>query len=926
MNWLKPPTLPTIPFSRYPRIRPITLALLWFIVVLGEGRVRAQNASPPANSLTATRSSVAYLLVIDRSESMLLGPNGEDPDKGYKGPSRWELLLENARANVRSIRLHSKVWICSFNGYPVDPETEEPVTTVEARQDVFRVREFDLKTEADRKTILQYLGDDSPSGIGKPIGRTALYDAMGLALARAEQFAVANPGRPVTVYFYTDGEDTSSVDYKSLEEVEARFGKLIQSKHLNFYVFQLDQEYLPKRPWMLSGDKAKTQISLQLLQRSFVLDNPISHPRQQITLRFLSTDATWKEVSGIRGEVKFVSKDGIKGSVTPFELRDTEIPLTITIENAQELKPDRSYRATLILSFDESSKYELITESANRIDLLFRRGRQLAIFDLLPADGSTWVVGEPIGFSLVTSKDATVAWDFGNGQTATKREVIHTFETPGEKTVRVKVRGAEGDLPAEATIRLHIIELALHFELPEFPVFEGQSLDLLGRGSKAFQRFEWIINGQIFPSPETSLEKDQKVTRLPFVFRNPGEYTIQLVGRSELVQPDSQSKVARSIVSPIRRLTIHPKPRIEVDRDGVIPYRAQPVQFHLRVPRPDLCRVRWDFDAAEDLDETERIERRIVEGTWDPAFRYPLAGSFVVKAELMWNHGVRQVVQRTIQIVPEPVHLEADFRVQTSSDRVFPGTTVKLENRSTGDVLKYEWYHILPSGKSQRVDANSVVVRAIGEHLFKLTAIPLPVRNASVEAPEPVLLRLNVVRPPPWALFWCLVLATVAGAAIIMWLAIGNGPRDWRVRYSTHALGPNAPIRTLGRIREFRWNWWTKQGRIPVAALIDHPFWKEGDGRDATLLVQNTHLGPTLKYSRKKNALAHFDRETIDDRSRRYECRELDEHRELRGAFMVELIAVKKPSRRWLAVASFLITMTAAGTLIVWFYNMYIRY
>jgi hypothetical protein len=874
--------------------------------------------------------SVTSLLVIDRSGSMFRLPDGTIRPEGSSEPNRWERMLKEAEQIVDLMPLRSDVWICSFNGYTDNREEDE---------DVFRIREFRLDTAVDRQTIKNFLNNRGRDGVGEPGGGTALYDAMAIAMNKAQQIAQENPGAYVTVYCYTDGIDESSRDFLTLEAVEEKFGDLIvANSRLKWYQFQLDssQPVQPPRGGE-TGDASKTPLTLYLSPTKLVLPNPIDQPESTIELQFFADNFARQKIANARANFWFESTGENPIQVTaPPTLLDSGIRnVPLKVENVGDLDPNRRYSGILKIEVESVEQHDIYL-NPSQIEISFSQGKQLEILDLQPANESTWAVGQPIQFSLFTSPNTNIRWDFGEDRTATGSPVSFVYQTPGKKEIKVSVKGMGSELPVEEVFELNLIELPISVEMDEYPVFVGQEVRLRGAGSKAFARFEWLINGQTFPAVTDESNEQIQVSlnrRFPFA----GDLNIQLLGYTEQAQASGSSGGidggVRVIGSPVRTLRVYDVPEIEIS--SPLPLAAATdVGFKIDLPRPDLYSIEWNLDAGTIPDEQLRLSNRELKGINSPTFRYPQIGTFEVEARVNWKNGERQTFNRTIQVIGEDPVAEPDWTAVTtvSGGRLYPGVTLNLSDNSKGSVSSRTWELVKPDGTVEAYgpNARSVTLTELGVHQLKLTVEGLLNRDTGQRARDSAMLEAKVVPPPPWFAFNCLAAITALGIGTLAWLMLGNSPRYWQVAYAMGEIDPESedehPFRTLRKIRPFfHWNFWKKRGRLLVQAISDSAFWRSGKGKDRGIDFLLIDGKPRVRYSATDLPSVSFNTRKLDEHQTLYTWIDRESEDPEDHTFSVILDSNPKRVSRWHSLLMVLIGVIAGLGVLYWFYETYFR-
>ena len=822
------------------------------------GKVQDQQASAPP--------SVAYLLVIDRSASM----NEPDDPANPEGPTRWDAVRAKAKEFIRTVPYESHIWICSFSSHEIVKKNGR--NQYDTTTNPFLVFQPKLETPDDRAKILELLD----SGIGEPRGNTFLYDAMGLAFDEAGRLTLAHENRNISVLIYTDGEDNKSVTWPTRAALEAKYDKQHELNE-NLWVFlnRIDASGEPifAGKGVVPGSPTRQPVSLALSTNRIGLDNPVVSPHQTVELQFSATDEGWERLKGTTLRLKYVP-DGVAKVAADIKLPEVAlgpdvISVPLDISNATELDPTERQGGKLELAFDAPEGEEIIC-NPQAINLSFRAGDQLEIFDFRPHDEATFAVGQPVHFWLHSSQNSNVLWELDDGTTFSEADFQHVFRNPGKKEVTVKVTGSKADVPAMKKFAFEIIELPIDFVMPVVPAFVGSPVRINGAISPVFGQAEWVIDGVSFPAAKTAGGPTTTVA-IEHVFATSGEHTIQLLGRSDAVA---------AVTSPGRTLLVRPEPRIEIVNRTQLKI-FEPIQFRIDLPNPELRQTDWQFDAEQKTGSSVAGASQ----TDAPTFNPTEPGKYKVALDVTWvdnttAHYFDEYVVRAAAPKADvgfkknasmrtTQGLQGEGRSEVLDDtaiNAFSGTTqqftlgntIQLEDNSTGDILKRTWRHNLPDGTTVELasEQSGVVLDQLGMHRFHLVIEGYPERGSDLPPPtDEDFFEILVVPPKPYMKLSFFSLVALLLTATTAYFSFGNQLRHWKItsRAGTELNGNEVATRLKDK-PGFKWDYWRKVGRLPISSLAPGVYWKTGGGKKEYLTIQSSGKNlATISYSGERS-------------------------------------------------------------------------
>ena len=504
------------------RVNHVTRALLIWVSVMPLCLGNAIGQTAPDTS----KAEGHYFLVVDHSGSMLT-PIRSGPEEGR---TRWDLMRERAAAFIGRLPEGSSAWVGIFSA--LDRAAYEKIAGIEPVPldgwlDPFSADTSDPEQRA--QLIAQIRNFPEPA----VANGTWLYQATATALDRVENVGARDPDAYMTVLIYTDGVDEGhGVRPKEIVKnpaspicravLEARVRQL-KERHRNLNIINI---YSP-------GDESIHDAHVVRLHANRMrLPSPAVEPEQtiQVGLHFRDDETIRLEDRPLTLKWEIEPGDEppplrIEGG--PFRMKNGQFAVDLIATG--DWPVGRDVNARLKIVYPEIDDVFIVDEGGSTINLLFQGARAPTISDLIPKDGSTFLVGRQIGFSLTTLPGCDVDWMFDDGATMRGNPVTHEFDAPGERSVTVTVTDPRSSLTGTAVSNFNITELEVSLDPIPTDVVAGSEITLTASALGEFRSFEWLIGGRSYlgtARPDGTLGSSLSLT-----FDRPGEIPIQVFGR-----------------------------------------------------------------------------------------------------------------------------------------------------------------------------------------------------------------------------------------------------------------------------------------------------------------------------------------------------------------------------------------------------------
>ncbi|MBQ2573190.1 MAG: PKD domain-containing protein, partial [Bacteroidales bacterium] len=141
---------------------------------------------------------------------------------------------------------------------------------------------------------------------------------------------------------------------------------------------------------------------------------------------------------------------------------------------------------------------------------------------------TTLLERESVTFTNNSQYAATYLWNFGDGETSTEMNPVHTYMTPGTYTVTLRVENSLGNDTKTRTnyitVNANTNPPVADFAASETEVSMGSTVNFTDLTENIPTSWEWTFEGG---TPATSTEQNPSVS-----YSEPGEYTVTLVAHN----------------------------------------------------------------------------------------------------------------------------------------------------------------------------------------------------------------------------------------------------------------------------------------------------------------------------------------------------------------------------------------------------------
>lgn len=308
-------------------------------------------------------------------------------------------------------------------------------------------------------------------------------------------------------------------------------------------------------------------------------------------------------------------------------------------------------------------------------------------------------------------------WNFGDGNTASEKDPVHTYRKAGEYGISLTVGGPSGSssFGRELSVRQRSAPVA-RFETSPTSGEAPLRVQFFNNTSGEVNSYRWR-----FGDGTSSTEREPQ-----HIYNEAGAYDIELVADG----PGGQSRYARQLVvaeaQPQPTATVQVLATAEDLPAPIASFIAEPqagaapleVSFTNTSTDADIAND-WDFDGDGQTDSTER----------DPTVGFDLPGTYTVRLRATGKGG-SDIASAEIIVYPSPP--TAAFSVsETSGAAPF---AIHFTNATLGEVVSYEW-DFQGDGHVDSLEESPVYIyETAGIYVAQLTALgPYASSEATVE-------------------------------------------------------------------------------------------------------------------------------------------------------------------------------------------------
>lgn len=261
-----------------------------------------------------------------------------------------------------------------------------------------------------------------------------------------------------------------------------------------------------------------------------------------------------------------------------------------------------------------------------------------------------------------------------------------------------------------------------------------------------------------------------------------------------------------------------------------------PVEFHVRWGQP-VGEVQWQFGDAKAI---VRKGRRITH-------TFEKCGQYSVKATVAGRDATEHADSASIDITFVKPQAKPVLRHNGKEvSEVEAGSTVTLDDKSTGDVIERLWsiYRLKP-GTDEVAETiceddsrRSVTLETVGAYRIELRVVGPP-RREGQRAEDVESMEFGVTEPARWFLFFLATALGLLGFGCLWYVFSGNEPRQWRLKH-----GENEDKIVLSRSVADYWSSIRKRATIPMAELFSlSDYWRSGGGMNTDLILTRINRG-----------------------------------------------------------------------------------
>lgn len=522
-------------------------------------------------------------------------------------------------------------------------------------------------------------------------------------------------------------------------------------------------------------------------------------------------------------------------------------------------KRQGSLGSELVYTFERGGQHLISVAGVSQRAIVTSEERKLIVGTkpeiaiVSPAAGSVHSPGDTIEFTAEVKGDVDrVKWSLRDVKTKTElksgetgvakdgsSKFTHTFpEANGEKKVEIvasgEIAGGAGNGVASLTVAVNLIFTGdLEIVAPERTQVEFRKkvgFKAVRSGKVCAVVWKLYLKGEDKPFHEA------KGDVFDYTFLQTAGLSVmdvvvvaegQLPGAS--AAPIKRRELELRVVSP----KLNPVIKLPLDEHG-----EERTHFGLReriqikvVADDEMGAIKWDFgdnttDAATDPNPIH-------------VYTNPVDRVICVDVTSKYSGLSESAPSKKIKvggIPPQP-----GFVIMRASKEVTDapwGSIVRLEDRSSGDVMGIVW---LADGEEISGSANQRSAEfTCNTKLFRPIRFEQRVRNASGDIAKSAsgdpLSEKQSLKITSSVAFWSIMaILAVLYCVFPLRLLLGNQPRKWRIAYSTDGVHYERPRALVGEY----WKRWRKESRIPLSRVFNKSqHWKKGEGRDTKLIVR----------------------------------------------------------------------------------------
>lgn len=350
------------------------------------------------------------------------------------------------------------------------------------------------------------------------------------------------------------------------------------------------------------------------------------------------------------------------------------------------------------------------------------------------ASSSQSVSGLTVQFTSSSQNAAGVLWNFGDGQTSTAQNPVHTYASEGSYNVVLTVNNVCGNASASSTVTLLLPPVA-SFAASATNICPGQTVTYTNQSSSNSASYQWIFEGG---TPGTSTASNPVIA-----YSSPGNFDVTLIATNAA---GSDTFALQNLV------TVAPLATVAFTQTA----DSLTLQFTSQVQNSNT--LLWNFGDGQTSTYA------------NPSHTYAAQGSYTVTLTAT-NQCGPVTFSKTILVVLEPV---AMFGL--SANPVCQGQAVTFNNLSSANSTTFQWT-FEGGNPSTSTEENPVVSYAApGSYDVALT-----VTNPSGQNTLSIPNYITVIGPPPTGFQAAVsdnvisLSNTAAPVDSVVWTVTGNG-------------------------------------------------------------------------------------------------------------------------------------------------------